>query len=225
MKLTTTILGLILLSSGLPAQNYDFTISESTMVLGGDMNNTLSIMIYESSEEEIIKAWKSLMKKQGAKVKIESEIVAQNVSLADMGNLPFNCFSSIKQIDEKTIQFNVCVYLGGSYLSFNEHPDKYKKFSAFLTDFAKNTTADAIEVQLKLAEEFLNEKESDLKKLEERKAKLEKQIETCRKAVQKAEDDIEINILEQTDKKKEVQVANEVVAKENKKLEGLKKRK
>jgi hypothetical protein len=207
------------------AQTYDFSVSESRMVLGGDMNNTLSVKIYENTEKDIIKAWKSEMKKNGAKVDIDKEITANNVLLKDMSDLPFNCFANVKELENSCFQLNVSVYLGGSYLNFSEHPEKYQIFAGFLSDFARSTSVDAIEELLKMAKQDLNKKTSDLKKLEDTKEKLERDIENWEKDIQKAKDDIEINILEQEDKIKEVRRATEILDKEKEKLELAKKSK
>ena len=40
----------MIFTSSLLAQEYDFSVSESKMVLGGGMNNSLSVNIYETNE-------------------------------------------------------------------------------------------------------------------------------------------------------------------------------
>ena len=225
MKYIISILIIQLFSFSLLAQDYDFTVSESKMVLGGGLNNTLSVKIYESNEKDIIKDWKNILKKNDAKVDIGKEIVANNVLLKDLSDLPFNCFSSLKSLEKDVYQLNVCVYLGGNYLSFNEHPAKYKVFADFLSEFAKATSIQSLDNLVKMAKQELSKKESDLAKLKDTKEKLESEIAGWKKDIQKAEDDIEINIIEQEDKKNEVQVAKEVLKKEKGKLDQVRKSK
>ena len=204
-------------------QKYDFTVTESKMVLGGDRNNTLSVKIYETDEETVIKEWKNALKKLGAKVSVKDEIIATKATLKDMSELPFNCFSSVVAIDHKTIQLNVTVYLGGGYLSYSEHAGMYKTFSKFLSDFAQDLTVESIENELKMAKDTKKTKEDEFDKLVGEKEKLESRIKEWEKEIQKAKDDIEVNILEQQNKKKEVQVADEEIRRIKNKLDSAKK--
>ncbi|MFC2114703.1 hypothetical protein ACFLRI_05085, partial [Bacteroidota bacterium] len=199
------------------------TVSESLMVLGGDKNNTLSVTIYETNEETVTKEWKNLLKKMGAKITIKDEISATNANLKDMSDLPFNCFSSITTIDHKTIQLNVCVYLGGGYLNYAEHAGKYKTFAKLMSDFAQKITIESIENELKMAKDSKKLKEEELSRLVSDKGKLESRIREWESEIQKAKDDIEINILEQQSKRKEVQVADEEIKNIKNKLDLSKK--
>ncbi|MBL6963933.1 MAG: hypothetical protein ISR55_08920 [Bacteroidetes bacterium] len=223
MKFFCTTICIMIFTSSLLAQEYDFSVSESKMVLGGGMNNSLSVNIYETNEKEITKSWKSLMKKEGAKVEVNSEIVANNVLLKELSDLPFNCFASIKSLGNNSYQLNTSVNLGGAFLTFNDHPDKYKIFSNFISEFAKATTLKSIENQLKSANQELSNKQSDLGKLIDTKDKLERNIEVWKNDIQKAEDNIQVNMAEQEDKKNELQVAKEEVAKVKAKLELVRK--
>jgi len=204
------------------SQDYDFSITESDVKLGGVFHNTLSINIYETDKKSIVQEWKSELKKTDAKVSSKDEINALSAYMKDIGNLPFNLYSKVEEKGDKLFALYVAVDLGGTYLSSSIHPDKYKIFSDMIYEFATKMTNEGIHKQIKDAEKVLDQSNNDLDKLVKDNKKLNDNIEGWQDDIKKAENELVKNEEDQKFKQEEINQRKEIVNEVKAKLKKVK---
>jgi len=173
--------------------------------------NALVATIYESTPDDIEKAWKKLMKDYGAKMTMKKEIFADDALIKDMSPNTCDIYTFVRKINDDENEIVVGVDLGGAYLSSSEHSSKYKIMSRIIYDFAVQASIDAIKEKQKDAEKVLAEKEKEKEDLIRDNEKLAKDIEDYKNKITKAEGDIEKNKTLQSDKEKEIETQKKVV--------------
>mgnify|MGYP006295129713 CR=1 FL=1 len=215
---------LILISAPLftIGQTYDFSVKETTERFDKVFENTLSINIYEASERDIEKAWKSKLKDMGAKLDRGDVIIGEGANLKDIGNLPFNVYSKIEKTGKGAFKLYMSVDLGGTFLSSGEHPNKYKIFSALLKDFAIRATKGAIREELEEVSDELGDRQSDLEKLKKNAGKLRDDIKGWEKDIEKAEKDLEENSKDQESQEELIEIQANKLKRVKEKLESVK---
>jgi hypothetical protein len=97
------------------------------------------------------------------------------------------------------------------FVSKKENPDAAKEAEAMLLRFAKFVRMAQVKDQLKIEDKKLRDDEGDLKKLQREKESLEKDIDTWKKKIAKAEDELKINALAQQKKTTDIEVQTKAV--------------
>ena len=149
--------------SGLFAILFAFTLQAGTIKviegnskIAGSRNNVLTVVIYETDFDEVIKAWKKKMKSTKVKVKTsKGEVFADNAVIKKLGDHPMDIYARTEKIlgGSKLI---VGVNLGGAFLNSKDHKEKYDAFAKFVEEFAENQIRASIIEQVKDAEKELN---------------------------------------------------------------------
>ncbi len=188
-------------------------VEEQNENIGGGKHNALVVTIYEASKDDIEKEWKSLMKDNNAKVSIKDEVFADNAVIKSInGNNTLDVYARAEKPNDKgEMKFIVGFDLGGAYLNSGEHKEAYKAAREMVYNFAVKMTKDAIGGQLKTAQKLLEKMQDQQKDLEKDKAGLEKDIESYKNKIKKAEDDIKTNLASQEKKKTEIATQQKVV--------------
>jgi len=227
MNKRTYFSALLLLSLIFPkaidAQNYDFNVRESGIKIGGGFNSAFSINIYESDSKQITKAWSDFMKKNKAKVKSGNEIVATEVRISKLSELPFNTYAIITNIRDDVFEISVACYLGGAWLSPVYHPAQASVFKEILQNFAMDVTSDALEQQLKMSNKVLKDKENELSGLKNDEKNLENSIAKKRDEIKKTELQIEDKKQDQVKKTKEIELIRQDITDIENKINKVKK--
>ncbi len=186
-------------------------IHEEKEKIGNGTNNALVASIYESTQDDIEKAWKKLMKDYGAKVNMKKEIFADDATIKDLSLNTCDLYAFVRKISDEESEIVVGVDLGGAFLSSSEHSSKYKIMEKILKDFAIQASIDAIKEKHKSAQKILDAFSKEKEDLIKEKERLEKQIEDYKSKITDAEKNIEKNSSAQSDKEKEIENQKKVV--------------
>ena len=207
---TIIILLLTLLTISTFAQR-KIKVHEEREKIANGSNNALVVTIYDSSQDEIEKAWKKLMKDYDAKITHKKEIFADDALLKDISPNTMDIYAFTRKVNDDEFELVVAVDLGGAYLSSSEHASKYKIMQNIIYKFAVETTKDAIVEKQKEAQKVLDGIVKEKDNLIKENEKLANQIEDYKSKISKNESDIEKNKSLQSDKEKEIEKQQKVV--------------
>lgn len=207
---TTTLIALLFVTT-LAFGQRKIKVHEENEKFSTGSKNALVATIYESTPDDIEKAWKKLMKDYDAKMTMKKEMFADDASIKDLSPNTCDVYAFVRKISDEENEIVVGVDLGGAYLSSSEHSSKYKVMQRIIYDFAVQTSIEAIKEKQKDAEKVLAgivKAKEDLIKENER---LAKDIEDYKNKITKAEGDIEKNKTLATDKDKEIENQQKIV--------------
>ena len=183
-------------------------VKEGNSSFSNGSHNSLTVMVYETDEKSVEKAWKSYTKKWGGKVSVKKEVFSDDCRIKDLGDNTFDIYAKVEEKKNEEVELIVCVDLGGAYLNSGAHSKEFKTFEKELYDFAVQTTKEGIQVKVKMEEKNLKDLEKDQKDLEKENEKMhkdieksEKEIEAAKKAIEQSKKDIEQNKADQEMKK------------------------
>lgn len=111
--------------------------------------------------------------------------------------------------------------LGGAYLSADQHPDRYIEAEKMLLRFGLEASKERVRMEIAEQEKALDDLMGDLKKLENQKEQLERDIERAQAAIAKAEEGLKENAGEQTDKQSEIEAQEALIEATKRKLRDL----
>jgi len=192
-------------------------VREEREKISNGSHNALVASVYESTPDEIEKAWKKLMKDYNAKMSMKKEMFADDATIKDFSPNTCDVYAFVRKISDEENEIVVAVDLGGAYLSSSEQSSQYKVMQKIIYDFALETSKDAINEKQKVAEKLLAGIEKAKQDLIKENERLASQIEDYKSKITKAESDIEKNKSLVIDKDKEIEsqqkVVEEIVAK------------
>ena len=204
------------LVSGLFAIFFAFTLQAGTIKviegnskIAGSRNSVLTVVIYETDFEEVIKAWKKKMKSTKVKVKTsKGEVFADNAVIKKLGDHSMDIYARTEKIvgGSKLI---VGVNLGGAFLNSKDHKEKYDAFAKFVEEFAENQIRSSIIEQVKDAEKELNSSIIKQKNLVKNKERLKNKIVGYKNDIKEAEFKISNNESDQVAQKKKIEAQKE----------------
>lgn len=221
MKKLIAVLALIFIGPNLFSQQR-IEVKETNENVGGGNHNCLVVTIYENDEDDLRKIWKSQLKKFKGKVSDKKEIFCDNALIKKFGDNTCDIYSKTVLEGEKKVKLVVAFDLGGAYLSSSEHPSKYNYARDLMYEFAISATKEGISNQLKKEAKILSKLEKDKRSLERSNERLHDDIALFEQKIERAKADVEKNITDQEDKKKEIDQQAEVVKKVESKLKAVK---
>lgn len=183
---------------------YSTKVKESKEDIGGGNNKCFTVSIYETTTDDVEKAWEKLMKSYDAKVSSKKEIFADNALMKDLTNNTVDVYAKCVKKSDNEIQFMVAVDLGGAFLNSSEHSSQFKAMENIIRDFAKKATLDGMEGKVKNQQKVFDKLTKEMEELVKNKEKLEKDIENYKEKIKKAEEEIKQNQNEQATKQKEL---------------------
>jgi len=219
-KISILIIVIMLMSFSNFAQKAIKVSSTSEKFSAGNVD-AFSVDIYEADKDFVEKSWKKAMKKYKAKVKIKSEIFADNALIKDITENTVDVYAKIVE-EKEGLKFFVAVDLGGVFLSKSSHSDKYKVFENILRKFAVDVSKDAVLAKAKEEEKVLDKILKTEKNLEKDKKNLQEDIKDYKNKIKKAEEDIKKNETEQVTTKEKIKVQQKLVEDIKKKAEAIK---
>jgi hypothetical protein len=198
--------------SGLFAILFAFTLQAGTIKviegnskIAGSRNSVLTVVIYETDFEEVIKAWKKKMKSTKVKVKTsKGEVFADNAVIKKLGDHSMDIYARTEKIvgGSKLI---VGVNLGGVFLNSRDHKDKYDSFARFVEEFAESQIRASIIEQIKDAEKELKRRVKAQEYLVKHKESLKNKIVGYKNDIKEAELKISTNESKQVTQKKKIE--------------------
>jgi hypothetical protein len=169
------------------------------------------VIVYETDESQILKEWKSLMKKYDAKVSKESgDLFADNTLLKDVSNDTLDVYARTKK-DDNGIKLMVAMQTGGQFLSPSKNSGEFSRMKNLLEDFARRLTKASIMQQHKEAEKVYDKAVRTQAELVRENEDLNKDIENYKQKIRDAEENIKKNIAAQENAKKAIEKQKAVV--------------
>lgn len=189
------------------------SVKDGSEKFSNGSHNSYSVMIYETSKDDVESKWKSFLKDfKNEKVKSDNgEIFGDNILIKDWGNNPVDVYSKFEEDKSaKTVTMHVAFDLGGAYLSSSDG-DKHSAAKKMLKEFAVKTTKESLGDKVKDQEKILGKLEDNQKDLEKDNKNSKSDIENYKSKIKKAEEDITKNEAEQSKKKSEIEAQKKVV--------------
>jgi len=219
MKTNFFLIALLLGVIRLSAQ--EIVVTEGKEDLGGAKNPVLQVTIYESTENDVEKAWKSLMKGYNAKVTSKEVIFSDNAKITELSTNTVDTYAMMSSTDEG-VKFSVAIDLGGAFVNSTTHATYYDIAEKIVKDFAIDVCKKAVKAKYEAELAKQKKLENELKDLAKKKEKLANDITEWQKSIANAEKEIEINIKDQESTTTLIQDQAKVVEAVLKKLEGIK---
>lgn len=219
MKTNFFLIALLLGVIRLSAQ--EIVVTEGKEDLGGAKNPVLQVTIYESTENDVEKAWKSLMKGYNAKVTSKEVIFSDNAKITELSTNTVDTYAMMSSTDEG-VKFSVAIDLGGAFVNSTTHATYYDIAEKIVKDFAVDVCKKAVKAKYEAELAKQKKLENELKDLAKKKEKLANDITEWQKSIANAEKEIEINIKDQESTTTLIQDQAKVVEAVLKKLEGIK---
>ena len=219
MKTKFILIALLLGVIRLSAQ--EIVVTEGKADLGGAKNPVLQVTIYESTENDVEKAWKSLMKGYTAKVTSNEVIFSDNAKITELSTNTVDTYAMMSSTDEG-VKFSVAIDLGGAFVNSTTHATYYDIAEKMVKDFAVDVCKKAVKAKYEAELAKQKKLENELKDLAKKKEKLANDITEWQKSIANAEKEIEINIKDQESTTTLIQDQAKVVEAVLKKLEGIK---
>ena len=195
-------------------------IEEQTRSMSKGSYNALVVDLPQSSYKKVQKMWKKYAKNYRGKLKYDrktNEYFLDNAEIKDMSDNTIDIIAKITEKGENGSEMTVWFNLGVTYLSSEEHPQRYPIAEAMLSNFSLQVSADWLKELLKIEEAKLEDMNEELTILEKEKVNEEENIKKQEEIIVKAEEDIkdsEKNI----EKNLEDQDKQEVVIKDQEKV-------
>ncbi|MCA0431319.1 MAG: hypothetical protein LCH32_12540 [Bacteroidetes bacterium] len=196
----------------LNSQNINVTESKENFSTGSQ--NAIVTTIYENGLDEVLSAWKKVLKdyKNETIKDSKGELFADNLLVKEWGNNTIDVYTTfVANKKDKTVKMATAFDLGGTYLSSNGDKDKYNYFEKIIKDFAINQTKTPLINLVKTNEKKLNSLESDQKSIEKKTESLKNDITDYKAKISKNETLITAKDGEISKKKSEVEVQKKVV--------------
>lgn len=177
-------------------------VMEGEVYMSQGTNNGLSIELPEGSAKVYAKLWTKYMKEYGKtkKVRRTKELFSDNIKIAGMSGNTIDVYTKISG-NQITTWFD----LGGAYLNSSEHIDGYAVGEKIMLKFALEVKKHLTNEELDDEAKKLKKLQSDLAKLQKRKASLEASIESWKQKILEAEEEIGTNISSQEQRQAEIE--------------------
>jgi valyl-tRNA synthetase len=182
--------------------------------------NTLTVMVYGMSMDDVEKAWKKQMKDINGNVKAKKEVFADDCLIKDMSDNTFDVYTIFRE-SKLGVQVIATYDLGGAFLNSTDHKEFFGSISKMMYEFAVKQTKEAVSADIKTAENDLKDTEKAKEDLEKDIKKLEKEIEDYKKKIEDNKASIEQDKKDIEERKKEIVTKTEVVKALEKKREAI----
>lgn len=208
------------------------TIKEETRSMSKGSFNCLILDLPGTNAKEVAKAWQKYIKSYKGKTKFDrknDEYITDDAVIKDMSDNTVDISAKVVTKGDVGCELVVWYNLGVTYLSSNEHADRYPAGEAVLKGFTKEVSLSLVEAELKDEEKKLKELADELKKMEKDQEGLEKDIESYKKTIAEmeqkikdAETGIEESKTSQGTKKTEISEQTTVIEEVKQRLESIK---
>ena len=204
MKFYFTFIPLLLLVSlsGAYAQ-----VMEDGQAMSQGIQNAFSIDIPDTNEKFVEGIWRKYMKQYGGKSKRNrktDETFTEGTRIREISPDKINLYAMFTQ-EGDNVKLSIWVDMDGTYLSSEEHPDRFYGAQELLTNFKEEVRTSIVKIQVKEEENNLKKAEAKLKKLKKENDRYQREIEQAKAKIEKAEANIETNLIEQEEAQKSIE--------------------
>lgn len=190
------------------------TIDESVKLMSKGSNNAYVLTFPDVETKTIEKGWKDFMKDYKAKPKFDKktqEYFADNAKIKDMSDNVVDVYSKLEKSTDGNAVMTIWFDLGGAYVDSKTHPDQSAIAQQMLQKFIFESNKELAEAIVKAEEKELDALNGDLKKLEKQNENYHDDIRKAEEKIAKLKADIDSNLIEQTAKKEEIGTQEAVV--------------
>jgi len=188
-------------------------VMESSKIMSQGTNNALTIELLNTDEKTAEKVWKKFMRDYKGKPKYDRKLNEHFSDDAEIPNISNNTVDVYATFDEtgSTTTATFWFDLGGAYLDSDTHAAPYSAAEELLRNYIQDVNLIHAEDALKEQEDMLKDLEKELEKLEKENKDFHEEIEEAKKLIAEMEKNIELNLEEQSAKKKEIETQENVV--------------
>lgn len=191
----TLLTSLLIFGTWLLAQGQiDFKITEENKAMSKGSYNALVIQLPNTSSKQVNKLWNKYLKNFKGKTKYDrkgSEYFSDNAYIKGMSDNTVDITAKIYDKGEQGTELAVWFNLGVTYLSSQQHAERYPIGAKVLQDFGLLVSSDLIEAQLKEEEKILESMNDTLKTLVKEEKAATDEIAKQENIIKKAEEHIE----------------------------------
>lgn len=220
MKNTLT-LGLLIISASVFSQE-TITVKEEMVAIDGTSRNSLTVMLAGSKTDDAKKAWKKQLKDLKGKVSDKTIIFGDDCKLKEMTDNTFDVYSLVEDATSEGVRLVAAFDLGGAYLSTAAHPSMYPAAENLIRNFAVEERKRVIAAEIENNQKILKGFEKELSDFEKQKSDYEATIKDYEKKIEGSKVEIEKNLENQANKKKEIEGMKVIVTELEVKGENIK---
>ncbi len=212
----------LVLAAGLPfaISAQQINVTENLENIGEGINNALVVQIPETSRNDIISAWKKLMKGSDGKVSGKSEMMTDNAKIPAISPDTVDIYTNFEQKDGY-VKMVAAFKISRGFLSSSSAPVEYKEAERIVRNFAVEQARSVVESRLSDDKSKLSKLERKFSDLEEENNNLTKDIENYNKRIEQAQKQIQDNIKTKEKLSKDIESAQKTVEKTQEKLQGI----
>ncbi|MDX1684046.1 MAG: hypothetical protein R3275_02360 [Saprospiraceae bacterium] len=193
------------------------TEQAKTMSLG--TQNALIVGVPDADERTIERQWKDYLGEYGRvrRNRKAGEYYADDIKIPSIsGAGTLDVYSWAK--DGQLITF---FDMGNGFLSSESHPSDYRNAVVFLNEFKYHVQRYIINEELEEQEDELDDLKDQLERLKKNNDDYHEDIEEAKEAIAEAEANIEQNVVDQKNKKKEIEGQKNVIEEIRNRLENV----
>lgn len=180
-------------------------------------------IVYESNINDVMKEWKSLMKKSKGKIESEDKkLIARSAVISSISEGGFDIIATFEEVKKGEVK--ITVLFDPLAYSTTGVPEKSKfvgEEKKFVKEFAVEQTKDGMKFLLKAEQKTLDKLAGQKKDMEKRKEKLNAEIKDCEDKIKKDKEEISQNETDQKQKSTEIETQTKVVDGVQKRLSGV----
>lgn len=199
-------------------------VREGDRAMSQGSKNSLTIDLPKTSAKFAEKLWKDYVKQFKGDTKKEKktdEWFTDNAMIAGIGGAnTVDMYAKFSESNDVTT-LGLWIDLGGAYVGSKEFKDKYAETEKILTGFAGIVQREQTKMQLDEQTDALKKLEKQQRGLEKDNTGLHTDIENWKKKIQKAEEDIKLNVKTQEETKVKIESQKKLVEEVQKKLNSL----
>lgn len=181
-------------------------VDEVNAGMSQGVNRGFKVLVPETTEKEVVKAWEKLMKEYDAKtdrVKKSEDYISPDANIPALGERLINVYTQYQATPEGVYMI-IFFDLGGAYLNREMHKEQTLTAKEMIRKFANSTAKESIADKVKEETKKLEKLEKEQKGLVKDNDGYKKDIKNAKETIQEREKDIKENAVAQEKKKKEI---------------------
>ena len=189
-------------------------VLEDKMQMAYGQQNALIIEFTDADSKLVDKEWREFMKDYGRlkKVKKADEFVIEDAQIIDVGGVDrIDVYSRIERMGKEGGRLITWFAVGSGYVNSESTPDAYVGATELLQRFEHRMGVRKIEIELEVEEKEMKKIDTRMTKLQKDNEKYHKEIEKCKERITTMEENITKNLEEQELAQKEIEMQTTVL--------------
>lgn len=177
-------------------------ISESKETMKKGTFNAIVVELLNAEDKVALKVWKSFIKGYGAKakkIKRTKDYLASGAIIGGLNNSEnVDVYARVKERGDDS-ELIVWIEMGGFYVSSGSFPSDYTVAVKMLEEYVIEVAKELVNIDIEKEEKKMKKLEKEMTKLKKKNDGYHKEIEKAKKAILKAERNIEENVQQQAE--------------------------